>query len=226
MLEHKRVSMIVDDATEDGTIRGYGSIFGNVDLGGDIVAPGAFKKSIKARKGKALKMLWNHDPSIPIGKWTVLEEDERGLKVEGRITPGVPKGAEVLALVRDGVIDGLSIGFNTIKADRDEVSGVRTLKELDLWEVSPVTFGMNTEAVVQGVKALSIEDAREITERDWEDILTGKRDAIRLSRSTAQALMKGGLPAIRATRDAGDDAVHRMAKAILSELESMRKNHD
>jgi len=222
MLEHKRVSMIIDEITEDGTIRGYGSIFGNVDLGGDIVAPGAFKKSIRERKGKVLPMLWNHDPGHPIGKWTAIEEDERGLKMEGRVTPGVSKGSEVLAMVRDGVIDGMSIGFNSIKADRDEVSGVRTLKEVELWEVSLVTFPMNTEATVQGVKALSIEDAREITERDWEDILTGKRDAIRLSRTTAQALMKGGLPAIGATRDAGDEAVHRMAKSILSELESMR----
>ena len=223
MLEHKRVVMIIDEITEDGTIRGYASIFGNVDKGGDIVAPGAFKKSIKARKGKVLPMLWNHDPGHPIGKWTVIEEDERGLKIEGRITPGVSKGAEVLAMVRDGVIDGMSIGYATIKADRDEVTGVRTLKEVELWEVSLVTFPMNTEATVQGVKALSIDDARDITERDWEDILTGKRDAIRLSRSTAQALMKGGLPAIRATRDAGEDAVHRMAKAIMNELESMKE---
>ena len=223
MLEHKRVVMIIDEITEDGTIRGYASIFGNVDKGGDIVAPGAFKKSIKARKGKVLPMLWNHDPGHPIGKWTVIEEDERGLKIEGRITPGVSKGAEVLAMVRDGVIDGMSIGYATIKADYDEVTGVRTLKEVELWEVSLVTFPMNTEATVQGVKALSIDDARDITERDWEDILTGKRDAIRLSRSTAQALMKGGLPAIRATRDAGEDAVHRMAKAIMNELESMKE---
>jgi len=223
MLEHKRVVMIIDEITEDGTIRGYASIFGNVDKGGDIVAPGAFKKSIKARKGKVLPMLWNHDPGHPIGKWTVIEEDERGLKIEGRITPGVSKGAEVLAMVRDEVIDGMSIGYATIKADYDEVTGVRTLKEVELWEVSLVTFPMNTEATVQGVKALSIDDARDITERDWEDILTGKRDAIRLSRSTAQALMKGGLPAIRATRDAGEDAVHRMAKAIMNELESMKE---
>jgi HK97 family phage prohead protease len=223
MLEHKRVSMIVDDVAEDGTIRGYGSVFGNVDLGGDIVAPGAFKRSIKARKSKPVPMLWNHNPEHPIGKWTILEEDERGLKLEGRMTPGVAKGAEVLAMVRDGVIDGLSIGFQTVKAERDETTGVRTLKEVDLWEVSLVTFPMNTEATVQGVKAMSIEEARDITERDWEDILTGKRDAVRLSRTTAQALMKGGIPAIRATRDAGKDAVHLVAAAIKSELVSMRK---
>lgn len=222
-LDHKRVPLVLDEVSEEGTVRGYASVFGNVDQGGDVVLPGAFKESLRARKGRRLPMLWNHDPSQLVGGWTTLEEDERGLRVEGALELAVAKAVELHALARRGVIGGMSIGYRAIKASRDDATGIRRLAEVELWEVSLVTFPMNTEATIEGVKgeALTIERAREMTERDWERMLMGKRDAAPLSRSVAQALMKGGLPALRATRDAGaTEAATRMLQGILNGLRS------
>lgn len=225
MLEQKRVVFDIDSISDEGAVVGYASIFGNVDGGGDVVLPGAFKKSLSARGSKPVKMLWNHFESFPIGKWTVLEEDTKGLRVEGRFTMASPKAQEIYALTKDGVIDAMSIGYRTVAAETDETTGIRRLKELDLWEVSLVTFPMNTEAMVEGVKGegLSIDRLREMTERDIEAVLTGKRDAGRLSRTAAHLLMKGGLPAIHAKRDAGDEAAaQRMLERILHEIRAAK----
>lgn len=180
-------------ASEGGVIEGYGSVFDTVDQGGDIVAPGAFANSL--RIGRKVKMLMQHDPSDVIGVWDDLVEDERGLRVKGRLLTAVRKGAEAYELVKAGAIDGLSIGYRTVKsADRN---GKRVIQQADLWEVSLVTFPMNELARVDAVKAA------EMSERELERMLT--RDA-GLSRSVAQRLMAGGYDAVKAMRDAGDGA--------------------
>jgi len=120
-------------------VRGYASLFDVADHHHDVVAPGAFRASLKAR-GAGVRMLWQHDPAQPIGVWTRLIEDERGLYVEGRLTPEVARAAEAWALIRAGALDGLSIGYNTVRAAADPDTGVRRLLEIDLWEVSLVTF--------------------------------------------------------------------------------------
>ncbi|WP_102224345.1 HK97 family phage prohead protease [Acidimangrovimonas sediminis] len=134
---------------EDATIRGYASVFGHVDQGGDVVAAGAYARSLSAlaARGGRVKMLWQHDPAQPIGVWDVVREDGKGLWVEGRVLTEVAQGREALALLDAGAIEGLSIGYRTVSAERD-AKGRRLLQELELWEVSLVTFPMLAEARV------------------------------------------------------------------------------
>jgi len=191
-METKFLSLEWKDAGE-GVIEGYGSVFDNVDNGGDIVAPGAFSMSL--RSNRRAKMLMQHNPADVIGVWDEISEDEKGLRVKGRLLTSVPKAAEAYELVKAGAIDGLSIGYRTVKSmDRN---GKRVILQADLWEVSLVTFPMNELARVDAVKAA------DMSEREIERLLT--RDA-GLSRSVAQRLMAGGYDAIKAMRDAGEDA--------------------
>jgi len=134
-----------------GVISGYASLFGAADQGGDVVQKGAYSASLarlKANK-RGIKMLWQHDPAQPIGIWEDVHEDKNGLFVRGRFLGEVQKGQEAMALVKAGAIDGLSIGYRTIRAEKD-VKGLRLLHELELWEVSLVTFPMLPEARVLG----------------------------------------------------------------------------
>ena len=136
----------------DGVFEGYASVFGLVDLGGDQVAPGAFARSLATRSARQVRMLWQHDPAAPIGSWLSIEEDWRGLKVKGQLNLAVAKAREALALLRDGAVDGLSIGFRVKTARKTAGGGVRRLLELDLWEISIVTFPMLPQARVTTVK--------------------------------------------------------------------------
>ncbi|MDB5510279.1 MAG: peptidase [Hyphomicrobiales bacterium] len=137
---------------EGGVFEGYASLFGIVDLGGDEVMPGAFRTSLSRRDANSVRMLWQHDPSMPIGSWISIEEDRRGLKVKGRLNLAVARAREALALLRDGAVDGLSIGFRVKNARKSRQDGVRRLFELDLWEVSIVTFPMLPQARVSAIK--------------------------------------------------------------------------
>lgn len=136
----------------DGTFEGYASLFGIVDLGNDQVMPGAFRASLARRDAKQVRMLWQHDPAAPIGSWLSLVEDARGLKVKGRLNLAVGKAREALALLREGAVDGLSIGFRVRRAQKSADGGVRRLLELDLWEISIVTFPMLPQARVSSLK--------------------------------------------------------------------------
>jgi HK97 family phage prohead protease len=158
-LETKFTAIGQVEAGADGTaIEGYASLFGKVDQGGDIVRPGAYLASLQrlAEAGRRVKMLWQHDPTRPIGIWDEVREDERGLYVKGRILPDIAQGREAAALVAAGAIDGLSIGYRTVQSERDG-KGRRILNELDLWEVSLVTFPMLPDARV-GAKADDVQE--------------------------------------------------------------------
>lgn len=135
--------------SEGRLVEGYASLFNRRDQGGDVVLPGAYADSLKAmaKAGRRVKMLWQHDPSQPIGVWDEVREDGQGLWVKGRLLNDVEKGREAVALLEAGAIDGLSIGYRTVKAERDG-KGQRLLSELELWEVSLVTFPMLPEARV------------------------------------------------------------------------------
>ena len=135
--------------TEGRVIEGYASLFGRKDQGGDVVQKGAYAASLKAlaAAGRRVKMLWQHDPARPIGVWEEVREDATGLYVKGRILDEVAQGREAAALLAAGAIDGLSIGYRTLRAERDG-KGNRLLAELELWEVSLVTFPMLPEARV------------------------------------------------------------------------------
>jgi HK97 family phage prohead protease len=124
----------------DGTVEGYASLFGELDQARDMVMPGAFAASLRKRSVRRIPMLFQHDPSEPIGVWLDLHEDIRGLYARGRLIPEVARGRELLALLRAGTADGLSIGFRTVKGRVDPKTRIRKLEAIDLWEISVVTF--------------------------------------------------------------------------------------
>ena len=143
-LEHKFCASETCLTLLGGTeIEGYASLFGASDRNGDIVQKGAYEKSLGAlsANGRRVKMLWQHDPTQPIGIWEDVREDARGLYVKGRLLESVCKAREAACLVEAGAIDGLSIGYLTKRAGTTE-QGQRLLSELELWEVSLVTFPM------------------------------------------------------------------------------------
>lgn len=163
--ERKFCRLGTDIKVIDGhVIEGYASYFGKCDKGGDVVQPGAYGASLAAlsAKGGSVKMLWQHDPAQPIGVWDEVREDSKGLHVKGRLLRDVEKGREAAALIGAGAIDGLSIGYRTVRAKKDD-KGRRLLSELELWEVSLVTFPMLPDARV-GAKgdALEAETWREL----------------------------------------------------------------
>jgi HK97 family phage prohead protease len=137
----------------DGTFAGYASLFNKEDMVHDILLPGAFRESIAMRGAAGIKMLFQHNPSEPIGVWDQLTEDARGLYVRGRLMLDVVRAREVLSLMRAGALDGLSIGFRAIRGRRDAKTGIRRLAKVDLWEISIVTFPLLPEARIAHVKA-------------------------------------------------------------------------
>lgn len=179
---------------DDGVIEGYASKFGEIDRGNDMVMPGAYRSSLATKHAGAVKMLWQHDPSQPIGVWENIQEDETGLRVKGRLLTDVQKGREALVLLKAGVLDGLSIGYRTEDYGYVTEGGrtIRQLKKLDLWEISLVTFPMLLSA---RVAAKGDEDDPKFVEQVLRDAGVSRTAAKRI---VAQGV-KGGL------RDAGYD---------------------
>ena len=209
--EVKFLSLDLKRVDVDGTFEGYASVFNREDMSRDVVAPGAFAESLARRGPSGVKMLFQHDANQPIGVWTSLQEDARGLFAQGRLMPEVAKAREVHALMRGGALDGLSIGFRTVKGRRDRVSGVRRLEKIDLWEISVVTFPLLPEARVSALKGRLSAHA---TEREFERWLT--RDA-GLTRKEARALMSAGFSGLKALRDAGRGSEEAQLASRISE---------
>jgi hypothetical protein len=185
----------------DGTFSGYACLFDSVDLGEDMILQGAFRRSLRERGPAGIKLLFQHDPGQPIGVWLEMVEDARGLFVRGRLMSEVARAREVLALMRAGALDGLSIGFRTVKGVRDPSTGVRRLEEIDLWEISIVTFPMQPEARVAAVKARPFA-ARLPTKRELERWLTREAG---LTRAEARGVLAEGFKSLTTRRDAGGE---------------------
>lgn len=196
----------VDEKT--GTFEGYGAVFGNVDSYGDVIAKGAFKVTLRDWKkaGSLPPMLVQHGgwmmtdmDALPIGKWESMEEDDTGLRVRGRlINLDTERGKNIYGAMREGVLDGMSIGYRA----KEYVIGTkpeeprRTLKAVELVELSVVTFPANGKARIDAVKTEGL------SRRELERRLT--QDA-ELPRSVARQLMAGGFDAIKAMQDAGTE---------------------
>lgn len=149
--ETKEFKFTLEDIDEEkGSFKGYASIWDAVDSLGDIVVKGAFKRTLK--ESKQFPLLWSHNLMEPIGIIKG-EEDDRGLAVEGQINIDVQRGREIRSLMRQGAVTGLSIGFQTVREDNDKTTGLRKLKEIRLWEISPCVFQACPDAVVGQVKA-------------------------------------------------------------------------
>lgn len=152
--EHKFMHLDLKGLTAEGRFSGYASLFGEPDLGKDVIERGAFSRSLQARGVSGIRMLFQHDPASPLGRWVTLKEDTRGLYVEGQFAPGVARANEVRRLMQSGALDGLSIGFQTVRSKRDAKTGIRHILEADLWEISVVTFPMLPSARVSEVKEM------------------------------------------------------------------------
>ena len=150
--EVKLLPQALDAVDADGIFEGYASLFGIADLGKDVVMPGAFADSLRKRGASGVRLLWQHDPSEPIGRWLAIEEDRRGLAVRGKLNLAVERAREIHALMREKAVDGLSIGFRVERARAERPTGLRRLEKLDLWEISVVTFPMLPGARVESVK--------------------------------------------------------------------------
>ena len=182
-------------AEKDGTFTGYAAVFGNIDLGYDVIEQGAFKKAKTTRDGM-LRIAIGHNLGQLAGK-AKFEQDDRGLRVEGQLALGVSYVRDQYELMKAGILDGLSVGFNILRDgyDYEERAGkhVRVIKAAELWEFSIVPFGMNPEALVDSVKAASI--------RDFEAQLRG----LGYSQTEAKALASGGFRSLN-HRDGGEDS--------------------
>lgn len=188
-----------DSVQLDGAFRGYASLFGEVDLGNDKVLPGAFAAALARRGADGVRMLFQHDPGQPIGVWDEIVEDARGLRVAGRLTTATAKGREVLELMRAGAIDGLSIGFRTVRSRIEKPGRARAIIEADLWEISVVTFPMQPGARIDRLKAAA---APLPSVREFEHWLT--RDA-GLTRGEARTVIAKGFVHLAGEREAAGD---------------------
>jgi HK97 family phage prohead protease len=197
-----------------GEIEGYGSIFGNVDNYGEMVMPGAFSASLvdARRKGRSIKMLWQHNPDQPIGVWSDLAEDSKGLYVKGQLLiADSAQAKEAYGLVKAGAMDGLSIGYRLLESEQHaDKPNVLTLTKVDLREVSLVTFAANERARVENVK--HILAAGEVpTVREFEEFL---RDAGGFSKRLAAAIAAKATPCLRGEPAGEDDRMKRFVEAL------------
>lgn len=211
-MERYNAPFEIKSAEKDGTFSGYAAVFGNVDLGRDVIVPGAFKSAKTTSDGK-LRIAIGHRMDMLAGK-SSFKQDDHGLYVEGKLSLGVSYVRDAYELMKDGVLNGLSVGFNILKdgsswEDRDD-EYVRVIKAAELWEFSIVPFGMNPEALVDSVKAASI--------RDFESQLRG----LGYSQTEAKALASGGFKSL-GHRDGGQDS-ETLADAITQLRQSFTWN--
>lgn len=214
LVETKLLSLDVEDVAADGSFYGYASLFGEVDLGNDCVNKGAFAKALSERRPLNIRMLYQHDPNQVIGTWTKIIEDAKGLYVEGKLTQGVERADEVLRLLQEGALDGLSIGFQTKRAKKDAQTGVRHILEADLWEISIVTFPMLPSARIESTKHIDLP-----TTRTFERWLM--RDA-GFSRSQAKTIIAKGFANLQGAREAANhQAESNLAQRISAAARSI-----
>jgi HK97 family phage prohead protease len=197
----------VKEVTPAGNFTGYGSVYSVVDQGGDIVAPGAFAESLSAMmaKNKMPAMLFGHQAGqLPVGAYQSVKEDPAGLWLDGNLATDTQRGGDLHKLMKMKAISGLSIGFVTRDDSYDRVTGVRTIKKADLWEVSLVNFPMNDAARVQSVKSIELIEDLKYAEQYLRDA--------GLSRTEAKAFI--ARVKSLGPRDAGEDDLQSLLTAL------------
>ncbi len=192
------------EADEDGSFEGYASVFNNKDLGNDVIMEGAFSKSIHKKKPKQIKLLYQHKTDEPIGVIDDVMEDKRGLKVKGRLAMNTQKGREVYELMKMGALDSMSIGYrlNPKSYHYDDKEKKRVIKEVDLMEISMVTFPMNPKAKVTKVKLA------EMNVREIEHYLRDAGMSGSVAKQSANILYKSFNPELNEQRDVVDSIKH------------------
>lgn len=173
------IGFSIKSVSEDGVFTGYAATFNNADLGRDVMLPGAFTESLRARPADKVKMLRSHDASEPIGIWSEIKEDQNGLLAMGRLILDTTKGRETYSLLKAGALDALSVGYQTKSQRFDPERKIRLLEKVELWEISVVTFPMNPRASIAAVK---------------QNDFSAAELAATLSRATAALRGQGGRP--------------------------------
>ncbi len=204
---------------EKGSFSGYGSVYNVIDAYRERVAPGAFAASLRKwqARNRLPPILWQHRSGEPVGPFTKMVEDEHGLYVEGQLlVDEVVRAKEARALMRTRTVDGLSIGFNSIVEEWNNEEKLLTLKEIDLWEVSIVTFPANSESLITEVRSM-FADGDVPAMKEIEEVL---RDA-GFSRSQAKALVGHGYAGL--LRDAEGQS-KGIGKSVLDEIVSSIKS--
>jgi HK97 family phage prohead protease len=193
---------------DGGVFEGYGSVFSIEDMGGDVVVPGAFTETLAKQKaaGRFPAMLWQHRQAEPVGVWTSMEEDSVGLKVRGQLALKTARGAEAYELMKMGAISGMSIGYRSRDDSYDRVTGVRSLKKVDLHELSLVTIPMNDASRVSAVKTIEELDSLSEIERHL-------RDACGMSKSEALAMVSR-VKSVISRSDSGERDTAAVAAAL------------
>ena len=211
LIDLNQIEVKFDDARR-GFFSGYASVFGGVDSYGDTVMPGAYKSTIEMRK-RPVQMRWNHSGDV-IGKWLDIRETDKGLWVEGELTPGHSKAEDVYASLKHGAISGLSIGYRPVKSFPNENGGL-DLHEIDLVEISVVESPADLSAQIGDIKS-AIDDLK--TVRDIERFVResgyAKEDAVMLV-SRIKSIVRGELEQER--KDASEIAslIHEMSKSLV-----------
>lgn len=212
-IKHKNVAFDVKSVSEEGVIEGYASVYGNIDSYGDVVQKGAFK-NLFSKKDSIIPVLWQHDTRQPVGGASLFKEDDLGLYMKASLVMEVQKAQEARALAKAGVVTGLSIGYTVNEYTYNKEEGVTYLTDLNLWEVSLVTFPANTEARVEGVKQI-LEDGGMPSEREIEELL---RQA-GFSRTQSKTIISKGYRSLQ--RDAEDDDAIQMIEGLKANLQEL-----
>jgi len=210
----------VKEVDEEGHFAGYASVYNVIDAYRERVAPGAFAATLRKwqSRGRLPPALWQHRSGEPVGPFTLMREDEKGLYTEGRLLVNdVQRAREAWALMKSKTVDGLSIGFNSVVEEWNNEEKILTLKEIDLWEVSIVTFPANSESLITEVRSM-FADGNVPTIKEIEEIL---RDA-GFSRSQAKALVGHGYAGL--LRDAEGQSAKGIGKSVLDEIISEIKS--
>lgn len=200
-MKHLSFDFDVKSLDETGTFSGYASVFGNRDSAGDVVQKGAFARTLAewAQKGRMPPMLWQHDRKQPIGCFTLMKEDDKGLYVEGKLLiDDIPQAKTAHALLKNKVLGGMSIGYSVQNWEYDKVNSVLNLLELKLYEVSLVTFPANEQATVDNVKNGLPE--REIIIKHLKDL--------GFSQKQAEAFCDSGLKSLQPENQVEQDCIN------------------
>lgn len=203
----------VKEVDEEGHFSGYASVYNVIDAYREVVAPGAFANTLRkwASRGRLPPALWQHRSAEPVGPFTKMVEDERGLYTEGQLlVKEIQRAREARALMQTKTVDGMSIGFNSIVEEYDKSTNLVTLKEIDLWEVSIVTFPANSESLITEVRSMFANGAPSL--KEVEEIL---RDA-GFSRTQAKALVGHGYEGL--LRDVASQGGSGIGKSVLDEI--------
>ena len=215
-LKHVELPLEVKSFDEEtGVFEGYGNVANFKDYAKDVAVNGAFQKSLDRHKAKGSTpaMLFQHKHDSAIGVWTEIREDQHGLYVKGKFTKGVQLADETYLLMKDGALSGLSIGYSVIDQEYDAKTETNYLKEVELFEISVVTFPCNDRARIQTVKS-AFDEGELPTKSEIEELL---RDA-GFSRKQAKGFISKGYSIFEGQRDAESEEVQEAKEDLDSDL--------